>query len=146
MSAREQGGRRKAQISPLIKKNPFKQFQQLLAGADAFEWRLASIPKLSIVRAMRILLATLATFSLILGPAALQAEEKTVTTTSTCAKCDLKTATACLDVIKIEGKWLELSGQAKSFHRKICRAAKQVVATGEVKGEKFVVSKIEVKE
>ena len=95
---------------------------------------------------MKIILATLATLSLIFAPAAIQAEEKTIETTATCGKCDLKEFTQCIDMIKIGAKWLELSGQEKSFHRKICRMSRKVVATGEVKGTKFVVSKIEVKD
>lgn len=96
---------------------------------------------------MKILVATLATVSVLFSASVYADDERTVTTTATCAKCDLKEATACLDVIKIDGKWLDLTGTAaKGFHRKICKSAKTVIATGKVQGSKFNVSKLAVKE
>lgn len=97
------------------------------------------------IRIMKKILSILAVTSLALGLTAF-AEEKTIETTATCAKCDLGETSKCQDVVKIEGKWLELTGEgAKGFHPKICKSAKQVAVTGEVKDNKFVASKIELK-
>ena len=84
------------------------------------------------------------------------AEDKEVTVTGEgkCAKCSLKKADKCQNVIeaKENGKkvtyWLAQNETSKSFHDNICKEAKKVTATGTVKEEDgkkvLTVSKIEL--
>ena len=81
------------------------------------------------------------------------AADKTLKGTATCAKCDLGTASKCLNVlvVKADGKSVTylLEGKAdhSSYHKKICKASKQVTMTGAVskKGEDQVFTVTEIK-
>ena len=98
------------------------------------------------------LFAVLATSALMLAMAAPSfAEDKetketkepkvvTITGVGTCAKCSLKEATACQNVIQVENKkgkkisyYLAQNDISKDFHKNICQENKSVTATGTVK-------------
>ena len=72
-----------------------------------------------------------------------RAEDKEVTITGMgkCAKCQLKQADKCQNVIetKEHGKkvtyWVAKNETADNFHENICKAPKKVTATGTVKEE-----------
>lgn len=84
------------------------------------------------------------------------AEDKEVTVTGTgkCAKCQLKEADKCQNVIetKEHGKkvtyYLAKNEKSDNFHDNICKESKKVTATGTVKEEDgkkvLTVSKIEL--
>ena len=68
-------------------------------------------------------------------------KEVTVTGQGKCAKCSLKKADKCQNVIEAKegGKkvtyWLAQNDVSKEFHDNICKEAKKVTATGTVKDE-----------
>ena len=82
------------------------------------------------------------------------AGEVTISGEGTCAKCDLKTADKCQNVIKAEkdGKeviyYLTDNAISKKFHGNICKAPAKVTATGTVEEKDgkmmLTVSKIEL--
>jgi hypothetical protein len=83
------------------------------------------------------------------------AKERTLTGEAKCAKCALKEADTCQNVIVTDSKkgksqtvYLEQNDVAKAFHENFCKDAKKVTATGTVKkdGKKLVMtaSKIEL--
>ena len=94
----------------------------------------------------------------LLAATALYAADKEVTLTGEgqCAKCGLKKAEECQNTITVEktGKkttyYLEKNKASNDFHKNICKASKQVKATGTVKEEDgkqvLTASKIEVVE
>jgi hypothetical protein len=71
--------------------------------------------------------------------AADQGKEVTITGTGKCAKCSLKEADKCQNVIeaKEHGKtvkyYVTQNDTSKEFHDNICKAPKKVTATGTVK-------------
>lgn len=81
-------------------------------------------------------------------------EKVTITGEGKCAKCSLKEADKCQNVIQVDegGKkvnyYLTQNKIAKDFHENICKESKKVTATGTVKevdGKKeFTASKIEL--
>lgn len=82
------------------------------------------------------------------------AEELTLSGKATCAKCDLKTADKCTDVLQVtkDGKtttYMLTVDKDKAFHKQICSEAKNATVTGTVSekdGKKFIaVSKFEAK-
>ena len=97
------------------------------------------------------LFAVLATSALMLAMAAPSfAEDKeketkepkvvTITGMGTCAKCSLKEATECQNVIQVENKkgkkvsyYLAQNDISKDFHKNICEENKKITATGTVK-------------
>jgi len=66
-------------------------------------------------------------------------ETKTITGEGKCAKCALQETDACQNAVVVEdgGKkvtyYLTHNAVSKAFHGKICKAAKQVKVTGDVK-------------
>lgn len=111
----------------------------------------------------RSLFAVLATSALMLAMAAPSfAEDKetkepkviTISGEGTCAKCSLKEASACQNVIKVEKKgktksyYLVQNDVSKAFHKTICEENKKVTATGTVKKAdgklEFTATKIEL--
>ena len=112
------------------------------------------------------LFAVLATSALMLAMAAPSfAEDKeketkepkvvTITGMGTCAKCSLKEATECKNVIQVENKkgkkvsyYLAQNDISKDFHKNICQENKKVTATGSVKKvdgkRELTVTKIEL--
>ncbi len=90
----------------------------------------------------------------IVGAVTATAEDVTLSGKATCAKCDLKTADKCTDVLQVTaaGKtttyYLE-GPTAKAFHKQVCSEAKDATATGAVSekdGKKIMtVAKIEAK-
>lgn len=85
-----------------------------------------------------------------------QAEDVTkITGDGTCAKCDLKTATACQNAIIVtgaEGKketiLCDANEVSKAFHSKVCKGAEKITAEGvitEKDGKKTIaLTKIEL--
>ena len=82
------------------------------------------------------------------------AEEVTLSGKATCAKCDLKTATKCQNVLQVTtaGKTTtyELMGdKSTAFHKQVCSESKEATVTGTVSekdGKKIItVAKIEAK-
>lgn len=80
------------------------------------------------------------------------AADKTLKGTATCAKCDLGTASKCLNVLQVKesGKTVTylLEGKAgKPWHKNVCKGSKQVTMTGAVskKGEDQVFTVTEIK-
>ena len=85
-----------------------------------------------------------------------QAEDATkITGEGTCAKCDLKVATACQNAIIVTGAdgkketiLCDANDVAKAFHGKICKGAEKVTAEGvitEKDGKKTIaLTKIEL--
>ena len=81
-------------------------------------------------------------------------EKVTITGEGKCAKCSLKEADKCQNVISVEegGKkvnyYLTQNKVSKEFHENLCKESKKVTATGTVKevdGKKeFTASKIEL--
>src|SRR5262245_26231946 len=67
-----------------------------------------------------------------------QAEDKKLEGTATCAKCDLKTADKCQTVIvvTVDGKKevyvAEGNDQAKALHEEICKGGKEATVEGTV--------------
>ena len=108
------------------------------------------------------LLASVAALFLVAAvtPASAAEEEKekkdkvTITGEGKCAKCSLKEADKCQNVIEVEegGKkvnyYLTQNKVSKEFHDNICKESKKVTATGTVKevdGKKeFTASKIDL--
>jgi hypothetical protein len=86
--------------------------------------------------------------------AAKEGKEVTITGEGKCAKCSLKEADSCQNVIetKEHGKkvtyYLVKNDTSKNFHEKICKSSQKVTATGTVKevdGKKeLTVSKIDL--
>jgi plastocyanin len=77
-------------------------------------------------------------------------DEKTLTGTITCAKCDLGVEDSCQTVIKVGDKVYYFDKESnKKHHAKICKEPKDGTVTGTVKkeGDKMVVtvSKVEFK-
>lgn len=80
------------------------------------------------------------------------AAEETLKGTATCAKCDLKTASDCTNVLVVKKDdekvtyLLEGKADKESYHKQICKESKEVEMTGVVSekdGEKiFTVSEI----
>ena len=89
------------------------------------------------------LLSGLAALCLIGFTSSSFAEDKEVTVTGEgkCAKCSLKKADKCQNVIetKEDGKkvtyWLAKNETSNNFHDNICKETKKVTATGTVKEE-----------
>ena len=82
---------------------------------------------------------TLAAVVLGLATASVFAESKEVTLhgTGTCAKCDLKTADKCQNVLQVKDGdktvTYQLTGDvSKAFHKNVCQGSAKVVATGVV--------------
>ena len=88
-------------------------------------------------------LTGLATLCLLAFTTSVRAEDKEVTVTGEgkCAKCSLKKADKCQNVIetKVDGKkvtyWLAKNETSDNFHDNICKETKKVTATGTVKEE-----------
>jgi len=88
-------------------------------------------------------LTGLATLCLLGFTSSVRAEDKEVTVTGEgkCAKCSLKKADKCQNVIetKVDGKkvtyWLAKNEVSNNFHDNICKETKKVTATGTVKEE-----------
>src|SRR5437773_6323062 len=95
------------------------------------------------------------------APAAEEGKEKghkekvTITGEGKCAKCSLKEADKCQNVIEVESKkggkvkyYVVENDMAKEFHKNICKENKKVTATGTVKTvdgkREITVTKIEV--
>jgi hypothetical protein len=88
------------------------------------------------------------------GPAFAADKEVTITGEGKCAKCSLKEADKCRNVIQTEenGKtvtyYLTQNKESKAFHENLCKAPQKVTATGTVKeedGKKVLeISKIEL--
>ena len=113
-----------------------KKLSLLISGVAALAWLSLATPALA---------------------AEHEGKEMTIKGEAKCAKCALKEADKCQTVIEAEGKdgkkvtyYLADNDAAKSFHKNVCSAAKQVTATGTVKeahGKKeLTVTKIEVAE
>jgi hypothetical protein len=102
--------------------------------------------KLSLLTALAAMLIAI--------PAMAADKEVTVTGEGKCAKCSLKEAEKCQNVIqaKEDGKdvtyYLAQNQTSKDFHENLCKKSEKVTATGTVKeegGKKILtVSKIEV--
>lgn len=98
---------------------------------------------------------TLSLFALAFATAmTVSAEEVTLSGKATCAKCDLKTADKCQNVLQVtkDGKTTtyELMGdKSKAFHKEVCSESKEATVTGTVSekdGKKTItVAKIEAK-
>jgi RecG-like helicase len=95
----------------------------------------------------RIKTSLLASFAGILmlalvTPAFAADKEVTITGEGKCAKCALKEADKCQNVIQVEKKngktvnyYLVQNDISKAFHENICKESKKVTATGTVKKE-----------
>ncbi len=89
----------------------------------------------------RSLLLALSALGLVYATSTFAAEGKTVTITGEgkCAKCGLKEADKCQNVIqtKENGKtvtyYLVQNDASKAFHKNVCQATKKVTAKGTVK-------------
>ena len=100
------------------------------------------------------LLLALSALGLVYATSTFAAEGKTVTITGEgkCAKCGLKEADKCQNVIqtKEDGKtvtyWVTQNDVAKTFHKEVCTDSKKVKATGKVETadgkKKLTLSKI----
>jgi RecG-like helicase len=84
-----------------------------------------------------------------------EGRERTITGEGKCAKCSLKEADKCQNVIEVESKkggkvkyYVVDNDMAKEFHKNICKENKKVTATGTVKTvdgkREITVTKIEV--
>jgi hypothetical protein len=107
---------------------------------------------------MKLRIAGLAAIAaLCLAVTAARAEDKEVTVTGMgkCAKCSLKEADKCQNVIEAKGEdgkkvkyYVAKNEVADNFHDNICKESKKVTATGTVKeedGKKILtVTKIEL--
>ena len=83
-------------------------------------------------------LSLLAIIALALSPVAFAADSK-LEGEAKCAKCHLKTATACHAVIVVKDKdgketvyYTDKDGKGKEIHKEICTAEKGITAEGEV--------------
>jgi len=78
-----------------------------------------------------------------------EGKEKTLKGTVTCAKCDLKLATACHTVIKVKDTvyWFD-KDSSKKYHKPICTTPTEGTVTGvisEKDGKKWIkVSKVDL--
>jgi len=101
-------------------------------------------------------LAGMAALALVFTTSAFaQDKEVTVTGEGKCAKCLLKQADACQNVIEARGEdgkkvtyWVAKNDISDNFHEDLCKSAKKVTATGTVKEEDgkkvLTVTKIEL--
>jgi RecG-like helicase len=92
----------------------------------------------------RSLIAGVATLLMLalVSPAFAADKSVTVTGEGKCAKCSLKEADKCQNVIQVEKKngktvnyYLVQNDISKAFHENICKESKKVTATGTVKKE-----------
>jgi len=84
----------------------------------------------------RIILPAFAAMALVFTTAAADKKEVTVTGEGQCAKCSMKEADKCQNVIKTaDGKtyYLAQNATSKDFHHEICKENKKITATGTVK-------------